>query len=24
MIVDSIVTSFNENIEGGAKLTPEK
>ena len=24
MIVDSIVTSFNENIESGAKLTPEK
>ncbi len=24
MIVDSIVTSFNENVESGAKLTPEK
>lgn len=24
MIVDSIVTSFNENVENGAKLTPEK
>jgi hypothetical protein len=24
MLVDSIVTSFNENVENGAKLTPEK
>ena len=24
MLVDSVVTSFNENIESGAKLTPEK
>lgn len=24
MIVDSIVASFNENVENGAKLTPEK
>ena len=24
MIVDSIVTSFNENVENGAKMTPEK
>lgn len=24
MLVDSIVTSFNENVESGAKLTPEK
>jgi hypothetical protein len=24
IIVDSIVTSFNENVESGAKLTPEK
>jgi len=24
MIVDSVVASFNENIENGAKLTPEK
>ena len=24
MIVDSVVTSFNENVENGAKLTPEK
>jgi hypothetical protein len=24
MIVDSVVTSFNQNIENGAKLTPEK
>ena len=24
MLVDSVVTSFNENVEGGAKLTPEK
>lgn len=24
MIVDSIVSSFNENVESGAKLTPEK
>ena len=24
MIVDSIVSSFNENVENGAKLTPEK
>ncbi len=24
MIVDSIVSSFNENLENGAKLTPEK
>lgn len=24
MIVDSVVSSFNENVESGAKLTPEK
>lgn len=24
MIVDSVVSSFNENVENGAKLTPEK
>ncbi|WP_295496027.1 hypothetical protein [Sphingorhabdus sp. EL138] len=24
LLVDSVVTSFNENIESGAKLTPEK
>ena len=24
MLVDSVVTSFNENVEGGSKLTPEK
>lgn len=24
MLIDSVVTSFNENVEGGAKLTPEK
>lgn len=24
MIVDSVVASFNENVENGAKLTPEK
>ena len=24
MIVDGIVSSFNENVESGAKLTPEK
>jgi hypothetical protein len=24
MLVDSVVTSFNENVESGAKLTPEK
>lgn len=24
MIVDGIVSSFNENVENGAKLTPEK
>lgn len=24
MIIDSIVSSFNENVESGAKLTPEK
>ena len=24
MIVDSMVSSFNENVESGAKLTPEK
>ena len=24
MIIDSIVSSFNENVENGAKLTPEK
>ena len=24
MIVDSLVTSFNENVENGAKLTIEK
>lgn len=24
MLVDSIVASFNENVESGAKLTPEK
>ena len=24
MLVDSVVTSFNENVENGAKLTPEK
>jgi len=24
MLVDSVVTSFNENIESGATLTPEK
>ena len=24
MIVDSIVSTFNENVENGAKLTPEK
>lgn len=24
MIVDSIVASFNENVENGSKLTPEK
>jgi hypothetical protein len=24
MLIDSVVTSFNENVENGAKLTPEK
>jgi hypothetical protein len=24
MIIDSVVSSFNENVENGAKLTPEK
>lgn len=24
MIVDSVVSSFNENVESGAKMTPEK
>jgi len=24
MIVDSVVSSFNENVESGSKLTPEK
>ena len=24
MLIDSVVTSFNENVESGAKLTPEK
>ena len=24
MLIDSVVTSFNENVEGGSKLTPEK
>jgi hypothetical protein len=24
ILVDSVVTSFNENVEGGSKLTPEK
>jgi hypothetical protein len=24
MIVDSLVSSFNENVENGARLTPEK
>ncbi|MGB5077937.1 MAG: hypothetical protein WBO17_10695 [Sphingorhabdus sp.] len=24
MLIDSIVTAFNENADGGAKLTPEK
>ena len=24
ILVDSVVTSFNENVDGGSKLTPEK
>ena len=24
MLIDSVVTSFNENVDNGAKMTPEK